>query len=92
MKQSKWPDYLFTAAVRFIFGGIFSALLGLLVGYRFILRSEAHERLWGVVFWFAAWALVGSIVAVCTIPKWQTPWYKSVRISDLDDDNDQSSQ
>lgn len=93
MKQSKWPDYLFTVAVRFVFGGIFGALAALLIGYKLILRSEARNNLLVIVVWFIVWALAGSIIAVLTIPKWQTPWYKSVRIRDLDDnDNNQPSQ
>ena len=88
MKPSKWPDFLFTAAVRFIFGGIFGALIGLLAGYRIVLRLEAHDNIKAVVIWFVIWALVGSIGAVFTIPRWQTPWYKSVRIQDGDDNDD----
>jgi hypothetical protein len=91
MRQSKWPDYLFTAAVRFVFGGIFGGLLGLLAGYRVMLRLEARDNLKGIVLWLMVWALIGSIVAVWTIPKWQTPWHKSLRIRDLGDDHSEIS-
>jgi DMSO reductase anchor subunit len=83
MKQSKWPDYLFSVAVRFVFGGIFGAVGGLLFlvsgRHPMALHLGGHNALMLIVAAFVLGALIGSIGAVLTIPDWQTPWYNDRR-------------
>jgi hypothetical protein len=97
MKKSKWPDFLFTVAVRFICGALIGALVSLPViffagrGTRSRrtsllvewLNAEKHTAL---ILWFGAWALAGGLIALWTIPRWQMPWYKPKRWNKDDDD------
>ena len=92
MKTSKWPDYLFTVAVRFIFGGIFGGLAGMLLGWRGILGSEAHSSLKAIGFWLVGWFVLGSIIAVFTVPSWQTPWYKREKLWEMNDEEEESKE
>ncbi len=84
--RNKWPDFLFTIAIRLICGAVLSALVGLLICAP-INRHAARRPLLLWVFgdkdhplrpyyWFGAWALGGAIVTVLTTPRWQTPWYR----------------
>ncbi len=78
MKKSKWPDFIVTVAFRFIGGAILGCGVGLLFGFKFILRAFARNHLsWPVVL-LGLFALIGGIVAACNTPYWQTPWYKGV--------------
>jgi len=45
--------------------------------------QEGNYR--ALCLWFGIWGIGGAIVAIVTIPRWQTPWYKGV----LDDEDDQ---
>jgi len=76
MKNNKWPDFLFTLTVRFVCGSVLGAGASLLIGWRGILRSFSHNHIQVGIIWLGLGALVGGIVAVLTIPRWQTPWYK----------------
>lgn len=76
MNNSKWPDFLFTIAVRFVCGAVLGGLACFLFGWRGILRSFSHENVHWPLIWLALFGLVGGIVAVFTVPRWQTPWYK----------------
>jgi len=76
MGKSKWPDFLFTLAVRLFCGVFLGGLLCVLIGYRGILSSFAHNHIRAAGVWLGLWALAGGLVAVLTTPRWQTPWYK----------------
>jgi hypothetical protein len=49
MGKSKWPDFLFTLAVRLFCGVFLGGLLCVLIGYRGILNSFAHNHI-GLIF------------------------------------------
>ena len=76
MKKSKWPDFLFTLAVRFVCGLVLGGLVCFLFGWRGILRAFSHDNTHWPFIWPGVCGLAGGIVAVFTIPRWQTPWYK----------------
>jgi hypothetical protein len=76
MKQSKWPDFFFTITVRFICGIVLGGLLCFLFSWSGILRAFSHGNTHVPLIWLGLCGLVGGIVAVFTVPRWQTPWYK----------------
>jgi hypothetical protein len=76
MKQSKWPDFLFTITVRFVFGILLGGLACLFFSWRGDLRAFSHDNTHAPLIWLGLWGLVGGIVAVVTVPRWQTPWYR----------------
>jgi hypothetical protein len=76
MKKSKWPDFLCTVAVRFVCGVPLGGVACLLVSYRGILRAFSHDDVYGPLVWLGLCGLAGGLVAVFTVPRWQTPWYK----------------
>jgi hypothetical protein len=76
MKTSRWPDFLFTISVRFICGSILGGLAFFLFGWRGILRVLTHNHIHGPLIWLGLCGLAGGIVAVFTVPRWQTPWYQ----------------
>jgi hypothetical protein len=84
--MSKWPDFLFTIAVRFICGVVLGGLACVILFYRGILRSFSHNHIRTVGIWLAIWCVGGGLVAVFTVPKWQTPWYKGIRDRRSDDE------
>jgi hypothetical protein len=82
--HNKWPDFLFTAAIRFVSGAVSGVIIGFLVcipmsrtasGYYpllvWLFGDQAHPHRWVLL-----WSLVGGIIGVLTTPRWQTPWYK----------------
>ena len=77
--MSKWPDFLFTIVVRFICGLVLGGMACVLLFYRGILRSFSHNHIRSVGIWLAIWCVGGGLIAVFTVPKWQTPWYKGIR-------------
>ncbi len=85
MKSNKWPDFIFTVVVRFICGIVLGSLACLLVSYRGILRAFSHNNIRGPVIWLVLCGLAGGIIAVFTVPHWQTPWYKGIRGPDDDE-------
>lgn len=76
MNNSKWPDFLFTVFVRFVCGGVLGGLACFFFTWRGILRAFSHENIGGPLIWLGVFAVVGGFVAVFTVPRWQTPWYK----------------
>ena len=76
MKQSKWPDFMFTVVVRFVCGFVLGGLGCVLIFWTGMLRTSAHNHYSAALIFLALGAFVGAIAAVCTIPRWQTPWYK----------------
>jgi hypothetical protein len=81
---NKWPDFLFTAAIRFVSGAVSGVIIGFLVctplsgaATRYypllvwLFGDQAHPHRWVLL-----WSLVGGIIGVLTTPRWQTPWYK----------------
>ncbi len=76
MKTSKWPDFLFTLAVRFLCGVVLGGLACTLFSWRGILRAFSHDNAYGPLVWLGLCGLAGGLVAVLTVPRWQTPWYK----------------
>ena len=91
MRQSRWPDYLFSVAVRLVFGGIFGAVGGLLLlvtgRHPAVVHLGGRNALMVIAAAFVLGALFGAIGAVLTIPYWQTPWYKGVLDEKKDDDD-----
>lgn len=83
MKKSKWPDFIVTVIMRFIAGVILGAGVGLIGGYRGILKALSRDHMKVPGIWLGLCGLVGGIIAVCRTPYWQTPWYKG-----RDDDQD----
>lgn len=79
VKSSKWPDFLFTVAVRLVCGFILGGLACFLIFWSGILRVSAHGRHSSVAMAAVICGLVGALVAIFTIPRWQTPWYKRER-------------
>jgi H+/Cl- antiporter ClcA len=85
MKQSKWPDFLFTIGVRFVCGIVLGCLACFLFFWKGILRSFSHDNELGPLIIMIVCGLVGGVVAIFTVPHWQTPWYKGIRGGDDDD-------
>ncbi|HTR41362.1 MAG TPA: hypothetical protein VMH87_07065 [Pseudomonadales bacterium] len=88
--RSKWADFLFTLAVRFIGGGILGTLAGFLICFPgrgagknqiliWVTGDENHPH--RLVYWILAWAIGGGIIGMFTIPYWQRPWYKYERMT-----------
>jgi len=77
--MSKWLDFLFTLVVRLICGVVLGSGAGMLISYKGILRSFSHDHLKGPIIWLALCGLVGGAIAIFTVPRWQTPWYKGIR-------------
>jgi hypothetical protein len=87
--RAKWTDFLFTLFVRFVVGVILGILASLLVcvpaGHggkhallAWVMGDAGHpHRFW---YWILAWSIGGGIIAMLTIPYWQTPWYKYERL------------
>jgi hypothetical protein len=76
MRKSKWPDFLFTITVRFVCGVVFGGLACFLFTWRGILRAFSHDSTHWPLIWVGLCGLAGGIVAVLTVPWWQTPWYR----------------
>jgi hypothetical protein len=76
MKKSKWPDFLFTVAVRFVCGVVLGGLACFPFTWRGILRAFSHDNAYGPLVWLGLCGLAGGLAAVFTVPRWQTPWYK----------------
>jgi hypothetical protein len=88
-RKNHWPDYLFTVAVRIFFGVLYGAGAGLLAGFSVVWGIYWHAQHvgaqmiwhWGkdytterLMWWFAAWCVLGAAIAVWRIPDWQRPW------------------
>lgn len=97
----KWSDYLTTVLVRAIAGFIGGVLVGLLLAFfgTFMLSTHPHVRresplvettnrgqYWVLIIWFIITGAIGALIAVLTIPRCETPWYKSI----LDEEDDSS--
>lgn len=78
MSKGKWPDFIFTLAVRLFCGVLLGGLLCVVLSYRGILRSFSHNHMWAAGVWLGLWALIGGLVSVLTTPRWQTPWYQGI--------------
>jgi len=80
VNKSKWPDFLFTLAVRFVCGVVFGVLACVLFSALGILRTFAHNHSVAPFVRMGLWGFIGGLMAVFTVPRWQTPWHKSDRI------------
>jgi len=76
MKKSKWPGFLFAISVRFVCGIVLGGLASFVFGWKGILRAFSHDDTGGPLIWLGLCGLTGGIVAVFTVPHWQTPWYR----------------
>jgi hypothetical protein len=76
MKQSKWPDFLFTISGRFVFGVVLGGMACFLFTWKGILRAFSHDDTHWPLIWLGLCGLVGGLAAVFIVPRWQTPWYK----------------
>ena len=76
MKPNPWPDFLFTLAVRFVCGMVLGSLACFFFSWRGILRAFSHNHTHIPFIWLGLCALAGSVIALFTVPRWQTPWYK----------------
>jgi hypothetical protein len=85
--KSKWPDFLFTVAVRFVSGAVVGVLVSLPViffaGSRgrgrqksllVELTQAGNHRL--IIGWFVVWGVLGGVIAALRTPVWETPWYE----------------
>lgn len=92
----RWRRFLFALAVRFVAGAFLALLVSVPLTFFAGSRGPGRRRsllVDGVqagqyrflVRWFGGWALAGGIVAVVTIPRWQTPWHKYRTLSPGDD-------
>ena len=61
--------------MRFVCGIVLGGL-SLLFSWRGILRAFSHDNTQAPLLWLGLCGLAGGIVAVFTVPRWQTPWYK----------------
>jgi hypothetical protein len=96
--RNKWPDFLFSLAVRFLCGAVIGAIASLLICAplgRASARRPLLLRIFGDAahpkrpyYWIGAWSLAGGIMAALTIPRWQTPWHKYKRWNPDAEDND----
>jgi hypothetical protein len=82
MKQSKWPDFIFTIAVRFVCGVVLGCLVCVLLLWKGILRSFSRNHTHEPLVIMVICGLVGGMIAVLTVPQWQRPWYKGIRSLD----------
>lgn len=80
--MNKWPDFLFTVIVRFLCGTVLGAVICLVFFYKGILTAFSHNHIRVVVVWLILWVVGGGLVAVFSVPRWQTPWYKGIRDRD----------
>lgn len=78
MGKSKWPDFLFTLAIRLTCGAFLGCGVFVLIDYKGILSAFAHNHLRTVVICFSASGFIGGLIAMLTTPRWQTPWYKGI--------------
>jgi hypothetical protein len=85
MKQSKWPDFIFTIIVRFICGVVLGCLACFLLFWKAILRAFSHNHTHAPLVLMLLCGIVGGLIAVFTVPHWETPWYKGIRNRDNDD-------
>ena len=85
----KWSDYLSTVIIRAISGFVIGLIVSVPVIFfggspRFhfgrarspLVDWIQDKNYWALAIWFAAWAVGGAVIAVVTIPRWQTPWYR----------------
>lgn len=79
MKQSKWPHFLFTIAVRLIGGIVPECGTCHLFGHRVILRALSQDNNHGPLIWLALCGRAGGATAVFTTLNWQTPCHKGIR-------------
>ena len=86
MKPNRWPDFLFTVAVRFVSGVVLGGLACVVVAYRGMLHAFSLDDVSGPLFWLAVCGLGGGLVATLTTPHWQAPWYKGIRGREDNDD------
>lgn len=84
MKKSKWPDFLFTLAVRLVCGVVLGCLVCGVIFWKGILRAFSHNDEAAPVIVLIVCGLLGGLVAIFTVPRWQTPWYKGIRVRDDD--------
>ncbi|HVV73385.1 MAG TPA: hypothetical protein VHI52_18070 [Verrucomicrobiae bacterium] len=92
----KWSDYIFAVVVPAICGAGIGLLVNLVLAFfggsvRRFHGTRAHsplvelvqqERYGVLLIWFGAAAVLGAVICVATIPRWQRPWYKGVLDSD----------
>jgi hypothetical protein len=90
--KSRWPDFLFTIAVRSLCGMVVGLLISvplIFFGKRKsplveLIQAHRYEVLIG---WFALWGLGGAIIGIWTTPHWQRPWFKYKKWGDKDNDD-----
>src|SRR5438874_12734044 len=75
MKENKWPDFLLAMGVRFVCGIILGGMAYFLFG-KGVLRAFSHDNAHGHLTWLTLCGLAGGFVAIFTVPRRQTPWYK----------------
>ncbi len=80
MKQNKWPEFILTLAVRFVFGAIAGCAAYFFFFWKAVLRAFSHDEVRTPLVLMIVCGVIGGIIAACTVPYWQTPWYKGSRI------------
>jgi hypothetical protein len=84
MKNSKWPDFLFTVVVRFICGIVLGCRALIFFDWKGVLWAFSRDDTRVPLILLVLCGLAGGIVAVFTVPYWQTQWYKGIRGRDDD--------
>jgi len=75
---NSWPDFIFTIIVRLLCGGVLGGLACFVFMWRGILNAFAHNNTRVPLVVLSVCGIVGGLIAVFTVPRWQTPWYKGV--------------
>lgn len=73
----KYVEFLFSLILRFISGAFFASCIGICYYWLPFLMGSASGRLpWYLLRY---WALVGGIIMVLIVPRYQYPWRKPKR-------------
>jgi hypothetical protein len=86
MKKSRWKEFILVVLIRFIGSVILGCLTFLFFYYKGILRAFSRNHVNSVLICFLVAAAVGGFIAVCTIPRWKTPWYKGIHAEEKVED------
>ena len=76
MKASLWLDFLFTVFVRIVIGGLLGCLGFLLLFWQGIMWRVADNDTRTPVQGMMVGAIIGALLTLGSIPRWQTPWRK----------------
>ena len=84
---NSWPDFIFTIVVRLFFGIVLGGLACFVFMWRGILNAFAHNNTRVPLVVISVCGILGGLIAVFTVPRWQTPWYKGLVVHDAETRN-----